>query len=168
LDKLSKNDQISADSSALLKREKFDQLDELSVAAQTNRERLPGGYWKVDAILEGLSEPNPGQNASEGEWTTHIDRLEKWKASMPTSVTAHIALAESWVNFGLNARGSGYVNTVSKENWRLFQERAHKGYLELSKSQEISRQWPAWYVAMLEVGRAEGWDRKKYDQMFES
>jgi hypothetical protein len=168
LDRLSKNDQVSADSSEFLKEEKFDRLDQLTVAAQTSRERLPGGYWKVNAILEGLRQPNLGQNASEGEWKAHIVRIEKWKALVPTSVAARIALAESWVNFGLNARGTGYVNTISKENRRLFQERVHKGYVELSKCQNISGQWPAWYVAMLEVGRAEGWDRKKYDEMFEA
>jgi hypothetical protein len=168
LDSLSKDDQISEDSSRLLKQEKFSQLDELAMTAQINRERLPGGYWKLNAILKGLSQPNLGQNASESEWKAHIDRLEKWKTSMPKSVAARIALAESWVNYGLNARGDGYANTVSKENWRLFQERVQRAEVELSKSPESGEQWPEWYVAMLQVGRAEGWDRKKYDQVFEA
>jgi hypothetical protein len=164
----SSDKQITADSSRLLKQEKFDELEKMALTSRINRERLPGGYWKLNAIQEGLAQPNLGQNASDHEWEVHLSRLEKWKASIPDSITARIALAESWVNFGWSARGDGYAKTVSDENWRLFHERTHKGYVELTSCHDMGEHWPEWYVAMLQVGFAEGWERRKYDQIFEA
>ena len=80
----------------LLKEKKFKDLDCLADAARAGKTQFSGGQWKLRNIYIGLASPRPG-HPTEVEWKEHLKRIEHWKADNPKSVTAPIALAESYV-----------------------------------------------------------------------
>ena len=110
----------------LLQQEKFSEIDRIAGEARTTKARFAGGYWKVHNIYLALKQPGTKTSASEAEWTQHLARLEKWKEQFPTSITARIALAESYHSYGWKARGTGYANKVTDEGWRLLAERVQR------------------------------------------
>ena len=167
LDSTTSLEKVSANASQLLKKKNFLELEKLASQARTSKERLAGGYWKLYAIYYGLNTPGMGNVPSNQDWSDHIARLEDWKKAIPDSATARIALAESWIHYGFEARGTGYINSVSEENLRLFLNRVETGYKELVEAKNLSQKCPEWYVAMLRVGLADSWPRTEYDRIFE-
>ena len=91
---------------ALLKQEKFKELDCLADAARSGQAKFPGGMWILHNLYAGLDQPTR-QHATEIDWRNHLARLERWVAAMPNSITARVALAQSYAGYGWVARRGG-------------------------------------------------------------
>jgi hypothetical protein len=140
----------------LLKAGKFEQLDCLADSVRSHKETFAGGMWKIHAIYGGLEKPP--LHATEQDWVEHMGLLQRWVSSRPDSVTARIALAESYVKYGWDARGSGYADTVSESGWKLLAERASKAKQILDEASTFSAKDPEWYLAMQQVALAQSWE----------
>lgn len=167
VDTSAKFDALSAYSSTALKARKFDELTSKMDEARRIRERIPGGFWKLFVFYQGIQTPNFDQNASEPEWQRHLARLQEWKQVMPNSITARVALAQSLIAYGFEARGQDTIDKVSDESIQVFQERVAQGLSELNSAKDLTPKCPQWYTAMLRVGLAQGWNREKYENVFE-
>jgi hypothetical protein len=130
----------------LLKAGELDQLDCLADSVRSGKERFAGGMWKIHMIYIGLA--RPPLHATPEDWNTHMELLQRWLAAKPESITAHIALAESYVNWGANARGDGSSDTVSESGWRLLAEREAKAKQILDQASALPTKDPEWYLAM--------------------
>jgi len=161
------HDEVAIQSSEALKARKYEELEATANKARDGRQRLTGGFWKLNEIYRGIEFPNFGKNSAESEWQAHFARLQEWKKTIPESITARIALAQAWASYGFEARGEGYINSVSDENLHLFQERVDNARKELDEARPLNKNCPDWYVQMLRVGFAQGWSLSKYDSVFE-
>jgi len=143
----------------------FDLIDRAADAARVSKEKVSGGYWKLQKIYLGLQEPFTA--TSDYEWKQHIELLKEWAAAKPNSLTAKVALAESYVQFAWKARGGGLANTVSQENWERFYERLDHAYAVLTTSIGRGQQvCPNWYSVMQQIALGQGWDRENYEKLF--
>lgn len=167
LDSGTTREKLLVETSSRLKKGDFGSIESLANSARSSRERLPGGFWKLHVIYGGLTEPNLEQKSTDQEWQLHINRLEEWKAAMPNSVTAKIATAAAWDRWAWEARGNGFVDTVSEHSWQLFRERAQMAFDELADAKKLDLTCPQWYVVALSVGLAQSWPRAQYDKVFE-
>ena len=113
--------------------------------AKKNKDTFPGGMWKVHTIYLALEKP--ALHATAKDWTKHIELLQKWSDRNPESITARVALAEAYVNEGWQARGNGYADTVSKDGWSIFENRAKRARETLERASKLSTKCPEWYVA---------------------
>lgn len=152
---------------ALFQQEKFQEIDRLASEVRASKARFPGGYWKVHIIYLALAQPSSGLNASEDVWNQHLARLERWKQQFPSSITARIALAESYNNYGWKARGGGYADQVADDGWRLLAERARKGREILEDAKTLPEKCPEWFAAMITIARTEEWDADKLGALFQ-
>ena len=109
----------------LLKQEKFAQLDCIADRLRATKARFSGGAWKLRNFYIGLDSPRPGHPTQE-DWRHHMALIGSWTQLRPHSATAQIALAESYVQYGWDARGSGYVADVSNSGWKIFAQRLEK------------------------------------------
>ena len=132
--------------SGLLKAGEFKQLDCLADSARSHQEKFPGGLWKIHAIYGGLEKPL--LHATQQDWNTHMELVQRWASPRPKSITARVALAESYVNYGWDARGHGYADTVSKSGWSLFEKRTAKAGQILKQASTLSTKCPEWYFAI--------------------
>src|SRR5208282_5843665 len=126
----------------LLKAEKFEQLDCIADLARSHKETFPGGMWKLHAVYSGLEKPL--LHPTEEDWKTHIELLQRWVSARPESITARVALAESYVNYGEDARGPGFADTVSDSGWKLLAERTAKASQILLEASTLSSKCPEW------------------------
>jgi hypothetical protein len=134
---------------ALLVAGKFEQLDCLADSARSNKEKFPGGMWKIHAVYSGLNKPP--LHPTEEDWKAHLELLQQWISTRPKSITARVALAEFYVSYGENARGPGFADTVSESGWRLLGERTAKAKQILEEAQTLPTKCPEWYLAMQEL-----------------
>jgi Domain of unknown function (DUF4034) len=150
----------------LLKQEKFSTIDCLADSARATKARFSGGYWKLRNIYVGLELPRPGHPTQE-DWRRHFELIRSWAERNPRSITARIALAESYVNYAWDARGDGYTDSVSDSAWKVFRERNEKAKEILDRASALPVKCPEWYLAMQRVGRGLGWDLSQLTAAFE-
>jgi hypothetical protein len=139
-----------------LQQENFRVLDDVAAAERTGKTRFAGGGWKLHTFYAAVESPKGKAPATEADWADTLDRLKRWLAQQPDSITARVALAYSYLNYGWQARGDGDVSSVTPESKRLFDERVKLAEDELSQVPEAP--CPEWYYVMLQVGRAKGWE----------
>jgi hypothetical protein len=141
----------------LLQRQKFAELDCIADHVRTTRARFSGGAWKLRNFYIGLESPRPGHPTQE-DWSHHMALMERWTQLRPRSFTAQIALAESYVMYGWDARGEGYSGSVTDSGWKLFGQRVEKARQILTASPTLKAKCPDWYLAMQEVSQGANWD----------
>jgi len=151
---------------ALLQQKKFDDLDCLADSARVTKARFSGGAWQLHNLYLGLSEPRPG-HPTEIDWKHHFRLLEDWTSARPRSVTAQIALAESYVAYGWDARGNGFAGDVSQSGWKLMDQRVEKARKILERVARQPVNDPEWYMAMEQVAQGQSWDIAKCRQLVE-
>ena len=130
----------------MLEQEKFGQLDCLANSLRTSKERFPGGLWKLHSLYIGLSTPPLHPTAQD--WAKHMALVNAWVARNPRSITARIVLAESYNNYGADARGTGFADTVSASGWKMLAESSHKAKNVLDQATKLPKKCPEWYYAM--------------------
>lgn len=150
-----------------LRSENFRAIDLIADAARQSRERFTGGYWKLKIIYECLTIIFTDEFVTEEMWTEHLERLKRWKQKSPDSITARIALAESYKGYGWFARGTGFSNTITDEDSGKLHERLELAYRELLEADKLKERCPEWYEAMLFLATAQSWSEEDFDRLFE-
>lgn len=149
-------------------KEQFELLDGLAATARSTKARLPGGFWTIHIIYAPLLEPPQGTyKATDADFKAHIERLNRWVAQRPKSITARVALAGAYLNYAANARGGGYANTVSEDGWQLYAERSAIAGKILVEAFELPEKCPEWYLQMQGVVNAQDGSPEMQRAMFE-
>ncbi|HLL70963.1 MAG TPA: tetratricopeptide repeat protein [Pyrinomonadaceae bacterium] len=148
--------------------EQFDLLDRTADASRNSKERLGGGSWKLQLFYQGLRFPDDRAESSEGAWKYHLAKLEKWIAQKPSSITARVGLASAYLDYGWQARGSGYANTISMNGARLFAERLARAAAILAEARSLKVECPHSYAVMLHVAIGQGWDANSFNRLFDT
>lgn len=145
----------------------FESLDRFADRARADRERLPGGYWKLSAIYGGLGRPESGNRAPAAEWEFHLGKLKSWAERHPSSVTARVGLAQAYANYAWDARGDGSANSVKPEARRLFRERLELAQSLLESARSARPSCPHWYDVMMRVALGLNWDAESHERLFQ-
>jgi hypothetical protein len=150
-------DEYSDAIAQLLMQEKFSELDCMADAARIGKTRFSGGDWKLAKIYIGVDSPRPGHPTQE-DWKNHMQLVERWTHKNSRSITARIALAESYIGYAWDARGDGYSDSVSDSGWKLFSGRISKAKLILDQASMLKTKCPEWYLVMEQVAQGQSWD----------
>lgn len=149
----------------LLSQERFDDLDCIAHQTRIHKTRLPGGTWKLVVFYSAVGEPEG--HATQQDWIDHFAPLEHWVSANPNSITARVALANSYVSYAWDARGKGYSDTVTANGQSLFDERLAKAKDILDKSLALPEKCPHWYVVMQNIAQGQGWDLSQDVALFQ-
>jgi hypothetical protein len=151
----------------MLAQSDFVQLEREAQQVRASKSRLKGGVWKLFAFYDGVDTPSSNSDSSNSDWEAHILAVKKWVAAYPNSATARIVLAESYVNRGWAARGSGYSNTVSDSGWNLLREQTELAKSTLLDAARLEEKCPFWYESMQVIARNEGWPKQDMRTLFD-
>lgn len=139
----------------LLDEGSYEQLDCLADSARLHKEKFSGGMWKLHLLYAGVEAPL--QHATPEDWNTHLRVVKRWVSRKPHSITARVALAESYLDYAGDMRGDGFADTVSASGWKLFEERTAQARQVLEKAATLHTRCPEWYLAMQRVALAQSW-----------
>jgi hypothetical protein len=148
----------------LLDQEKYDELEKMANEFRTTKAQFVGGGWKLVCFYYTFI----FSGTTDAQRYESISKLEKWMAKYSHSLTARIATAQAWQCFGWKARGAGWANEVTEEGWKLLRERVEKAY-KLVKEKPLAplSDCPGRYHILLTIARLQGWNREKYDALFQ-
>lgn len=145
--------------------EQFSWLEDAARKARDGKERMPGGSWKLNLFYIAVGGLNI-DGADDGDWQRHLSFLRKWVAQQPQSITAKVGLAEALINYGWDARGTGFADKVTDEGWELFEQRLMEANQVLLDARESRKGCPHWYVSMLRLGQYVGAPPETFDRLF--
>jgi hypothetical protein len=149
----------------------FDGLEATAQAARDNKERFPGGYWKIDSVYNGIVKfvaDYRGQRVNDEMWKDRIELLERWASERPGSFTAKVALAHGRLEYGSFVRGTGYIDSVSQEGYAAFHEQVREAQIILESMEQIEPKCPRWYREMMMIGMFQQWPLMKFESVFEA
>jgi hypothetical protein len=146
----------------------FAWIDQEAARVRANKERFPGGYWKLRILYSAIERPTPERASMAGEWENLIDQLSKWSKKRPQSITARVALATAWQQYAWKVRGGGYAGSVSATQWKTFGERLDRAAEILAEASSLKERCPHWYVTAIWVGIGQQWEREALDRVFET
>jgi hypothetical protein len=142
--------------------ERFEELDKQAKELRESRSVFGNGSEKLFQFYEGLS--NRFHTGEDGH-LTDFAKYDKWLKQQPDSLAAHIGLADLWTEYAWLARGSGYADTVSEDQWQAFYERLEQSGETLGKAAQLSESDPYWYIVALTVGLGQGWPVETFEQI---
>jgi hypothetical protein len=145
----------------------FNRLEKEAHDARGGKVRFSGGIWELSSFYLGVTKLADREPSTEASWTAHLTTAKVWASAMPESVTAQLALAESYVNYAWFARGSGYADSVTDEGWKSFQDRIEIANSILLKTARLKEKCPFWYEVMQHVALAQGWDKSLARELME-
>lgn len=152
------------DVSATLAREDFRALDAMADELWSQKARMPEGVWKLQLFYDAMTvQPAERKNA---DWKGLFARLDRWHAQQPSSATERIVRAHLLASYAWDARGNGYADTVTEEGWKLFAARLAQAR-ELLDADPALQRWPGYFEVMLIIAMGEGWERPRYDRLFD-
>jgi hypothetical protein len=158
---------FGGDIQRLLLAGQYDSLEAMAESLRKREARWPNGAWKLRTFYNyGFDISVIRENASEADWQPHLRQLRQWNSSMPSSITAPVALAFALSSYAWEARGSQYAREVTEEGWRGMRERLAEARRVLVSARERPRVCPEWWLVAQKIALGEGWDRKFYEQMF--
>jgi Domain of unknown function (DUF4034) len=145
----------------------FDRLDAEAHQARVGKTRFTGGVWKLFSFYFAVANVPEGNPFDESDWNMRLEKLKAWVTAKPRSVTAQIALADAYMNYGWFARGEGAAGTVTPAQWQLFEQRAALARAILTKASQLNEKCPYWYEAMQHVAQAQGWKKEEARELME-
>jgi hypothetical protein len=151
---------------SLLNQEDFDQLEQIATTARSTGARFTGGGWKIRYLYNVLQDPG-SQTVPDITWTNHIERLKRWAAAKPQSITPRVALGSAYVFFGWKARGTGTAGKVTADGWKVFNDRLQQAREVLEEAETLPAKDPQLYTSLQWVAMAQGWSRSQVDVLLE-
>jgi hypothetical protein len=159
-------DEYIATISGMVHQERFDELDCVGDRARSNKERFPGGQWKIHDLYQGLYDPAPGKHATEEDWQDLMHLLQRWVQTHPKSATARVALAWAWISYAGQARGDGYADTVSEKGWKLYAERTAEAEKVLEDAAALPVKCPESYIVKFNIAQNQSWGKERILALF--
>jgi hypothetical protein len=103
----------------------FTQLEATHKAAQSLDARFDGGQPKLEVFYNALTEKtcSPSCDDDDATFDPRKQRLEQWLNRKSDPATASLALARLWWDAAWTARGCGYADTVTSQQWQAFLDR---------------------------------------------
>ncbi|MDB6173998.1 MAG: hypothetical protein JWL59_3309 [Chthoniobacteraceae bacterium] len=150
----------------LFARGDFDGLEKMVARLRTDKRRSVTGNWLLPSFYAELAVPRM-RGPTAQEWAAHLAQLEEWQKKQPDSATPRVALGHAWIKYAWAARGTGYVNTVTDEGWKLMAERLLKARAAVESARELPNKDADWFSAMQGVALGADWTREEYEQLFE-
>jgi len=149
--------------------ENFSQLEADSNAYRREKSRTSSGLWKLTLFYVGISQTlefNGDPVEAEKFFVEMEGKTKAWLKKYPNSPAANIAYAMMLHNRGWGYRGEEYASRVKPESWAPFRKYVAAARAHLESTKSVASVDPRWYELMLNIGRAQGWERQQFDKLF--
>ncbi|HJS73842.1 MAG TPA: DUF4034 domain-containing protein [Vicinamibacteria bacterium] len=149
-------------------------LDTLARELRSGKARFPGGEWKLRWFYVAFSQLGASRSwypvpllGESTDWNEVRSRLEEWRDQMPESITPRVALAQYWIAYAWEARGTAFANKVRDEQWALFEERLNESAKVLAEARRLEEKCPEWWFAAQRIALGQGWERRRVSKLME-
>lgn len=156
---------LSKKTDPLLAAHNFTELDRIAAELRSSKVQCANGVWHLRSFYDGFA--MLPDYLPESAWTDRIAIFQAWIKERPSSITARVGLASVWCEWAWRARGGNYAPRVPAKGWQLFRDRLTEAAKVLADARNLNDKCAGWWDVAQRVALGEGWDRTKYDQLFE-
>src|SRR5262245_29822725 len=110
-------------------------------------------YEFVEGYYAKLASPESTGSKTLDE---HLEHLARWRQEMPNSVAARLVTARALLDYAWEARGGGWVGTVTTEGWKLFDERVADAQRLVDRAIALGAPDAEAYALLVKLGYAKG------------
>jgi hypothetical protein len=144
----------------------FDPLEEMSSGYRSTKSRTSSGLWNLTLFYAGIGAAieSAGQHGDRG-FADLETKILKWAEQYPLSPAAHLAHSSLLISRAWAIRGDGLAVRVRPEAWAPFRRYVARARKHLEKHKSVASVDPHWYEVMLQVARAQNWDRDRFDRL---
>jgi hypothetical protein len=145
----------------------FDWLDETARQLRNPDIRLIGGnsqLYHFYAALGSYADAALFGYTSQIAFNPKRQLLEQWLSAKPQSLSAHIALAQLWLNYAWTSRGDGFADKVSTEQWRALASGLEKAASYCKTLNDRSD--PHAYFVLMDIARGQENPRPVLDELY--
>ncbi len=126
----------------LLAKEDYVGLDQLAADIKKKGYDLRESKPELKAFYDGFCLES---SATERQWLDQQLKLNYWSRTHPESLTAKIALARWYLDYGWKARGTSFGDQVTQDGWNLMRERLRQATQILKSVPEAKVDDPEYY-----------------------
>jgi hypothetical protein len=156
--------QFGGKTRSLYNASRFDELEALARELRAEHGRFGNGSWKLRHFYEAL---RCREEEPESMWQLHESIHRNWDAAKPRSITAYVAHADFLIEYAWHARSHKFADKVTKEGWRLFEQRLAQAKQVLDASASFEPKCPMWWSAALRVAIGQGWSWDDFEKLFQ-
>jgi hypothetical protein len=143
---------------------RFDELEKEAADVRAAKSAFDNGSRKLVQFYDSLE---CSAKEPESMWQLHDQIHRDWIEKFPQSITARVAYAHFFTDYAWQARGHEYADKVTKDGWRLFEERNEAARKILEEAQHLPEKDPCWYRGKFSVALGQSWDETAYDHLVE-
>ncbi|HEY1172096.1 MAG TPA: hypothetical protein VGH19_12050 [Verrucomicrobiae bacterium] len=147
----------------LLAKRDYAKLEEMAKELRTSKKQISSGSWHLVSFYSALS--GLPDNATTAQWQQRQLQLESWARANTNSITALTALADYWTSYASDARGGGWANTVSQQNFNLMRMRLARAGEILKRAYKLESKCPYYYTVAQSIALHSNMPRAQYEQM---
>ncbi len=157
--------EISDKTELLFYTQDFEAINKLDDQYRNSQSRLPDGRWNLTFIYANLG--NVSSRGAEAEWAHKLKLVNEWVEKTPNHPAPYLAKAEILISYAWDARGSGWANTVTDEQWGLFNTRIEEARKVLEDSSSITATHPYWFLEMELIAKAQSWPVEDFKKLYD-
>ena len=165
----------------LLKQAKFAALDVSIQRLQNSKKAFSDGQWALDSVFDFISELDANEQSGlfsdlrkllrpasvDVPWQSRIALLRAWRDASSNNVAPAVGLANLYVAYAWDARGSDYADRVSEQAWKKFFARTRMAADALRAVEGHAEDCLAWFPTSLVVLKANQQDVGEWYAIFE-
>ena len=151
----------------IMKKRDFEALNAYGKELSEKKERFTGGSWKIFSF-DILAASPLVDSPNDSDWESHLLFVREWTETMPKSIIARTALANTNLNYAWEARGSGYSNSISLENRKLVDARMQKALKEIELASILDERYHGYFSSLLKIANASGFETDEFKNIFNS
>lgn len=129
---------------------KFDELEQEAAKMAADDSALPGGVPARKAFYDSFT---CDQWKVSPNWGLYEGAFADWLAAYPASEAARLAAAKFYTAYAWKARGAGVANTVSGENWRLYNSRLETALGHLAEVKSPAMRTESYWTSLVLLAR---------------
>lgn len=138
------------------------ELDRMAGRYLATGERTSSGLWMLTLFYSAIGSVPNTSVTTESYWDGLESSAKSWINAYPDSPTGYLTYANFLLRHAWMYRGNGWANQVRKEDWKPFREYIENTRIALEESKSIASRDPQWYVLMIDVATAQGWETSRF------
>jgi membrane associated rhomboid family serine protease len=142
----------------------YEHLDSLMNQYMSSLEDLPDGSSRYEGLVGGLTDLfRFGSLAPD----TAFGHTADWRRRVKIPTMADLAEAMVFTEWAWSARGNGFANSISSQNWTVYAYRTEMAAAALDEVADRASDNPLWYTLSLDVGLDQSKNREQLRAIFD-
>ncbi|HET9862294.1 MAG TPA: rhomboid family intramembrane serine protease [Steroidobacteraceae bacterium] len=125
---------------------------------------LRDGSSTLSGVFNGL---DAYYDYGDSSFEVLMGRTSDWRRSLKEAIGAELAEVQLLRAWAWSARGHGYANSVSRQNWEIYGMRLEMAAAGLEEIRARATRSPLWYQLALQLGGDRQMSSQEMDELFE-